>query len=246
VKPAAFDYVRAESLEEVLDVLANEGTDARVLAGGQTLIPMLSMRMARPSVVIDIMRLPGLDRIEGAEGTIRVGALGDDKKPAAFDVALAGPLQGVPALGDGFLLLPLAEANGVLARINLDDRSLIKGADWRAVGAEDRSRGHVALWNATQCLATDGSSGIARIDFDSDKSVSHHGIDFQRNKIIRSVSAWLIRCHAYWFHLVQWREESRTLCIDHRCAESGRDLPRSLVPFAKSWTAPRPACAPGN
>jgi 2-furoyl-CoA dehydrogenase FAD binding subunit len=74
VKPAAFDYVRAESLEEVLDVLANEGTDARVLAGGQTLIPMLSMRMARPSVVIDIMRLPGLDRIEGAEGTIRVGA----------------------------------------------------------------------------------------------------------------------------------------------------------------------------
>src|ERR1700722_5252939 len=88
--------------------------------------------------------------------------------------------------------------------------------------------------------------GIARIDFDSDKSVSHHGIDFQRNKIIRSVSAWLIRCHAYWFHLVQWREESRTLCIDHRCAESGRDLPRSLVPFAKSWTAPRPACAPGN
>ena len=74
MKPAAFDYVRAESLEEVLDVLANEGTDARVLAGGQTLIPMLSMRMARPSVVIDIMRLPGLDRIEGAEGTIRVGA----------------------------------------------------------------------------------------------------------------------------------------------------------------------------
>ena len=55
-------------------MLANEGTDARVLAGGQTLIPMLSMRMARPSVVIDIMRLPGLDRIEGAEGTIRVGA----------------------------------------------------------------------------------------------------------------------------------------------------------------------------
>jgi len=75
VKPAAFDYVRAESLEEVLDVLANEGTDARVLAGGQTLIPMLSMRMARPSVVIDIMRLPGLDRIECAEGTIRVGAV---------------------------------------------------------------------------------------------------------------------------------------------------------------------------
>jgi 2-furoyl-CoA dehydrogenase FAD binding subunit len=74
VKPPAFDYVRAESMEEALDVLAQEGADARVLAGGQTLIPMLNMRMARPSVVIDIMRLPGLDLIDTAEGTIRVGA----------------------------------------------------------------------------------------------------------------------------------------------------------------------------
>jgi 2-furoyl-CoA dehydrogenase FAD binding subunit len=74
VKPPVFDYVRAESIAEVLDVLAQEGADARVLAGGQTLIPMLNMRMARPSVLIDIMRLPGLDRIDNADGAIRVGA----------------------------------------------------------------------------------------------------------------------------------------------------------------------------
>jgi 2-furoyl-CoA dehydrogenase FAD binding subunit len=74
VKPAAFDYVRAESVEEALDVLAQEGADAQVLAGGQTLVPMLSMRMARPAVVVDIMRLPELDRIESADGAIRVGA----------------------------------------------------------------------------------------------------------------------------------------------------------------------------
>jgi 2-furoyl-CoA dehydrogenase FAD binding subunit len=74
VKPPAFDYVRAESIDEALDVLAQEGADARVLAGGQTLIPMLNMRMARPSVVIDIMRLPGLDRIDHTEGTIQIGA----------------------------------------------------------------------------------------------------------------------------------------------------------------------------
>lgn len=74
MKPAAFDYVRAESIDEALDVLAQEGADARILAGGQTLIPMLNMRMARPSVVIDIMRLPGLDRIELADGSFRVGA----------------------------------------------------------------------------------------------------------------------------------------------------------------------------
>jgi 2-furoyl-CoA dehydrogenase FAD binding subunit len=74
VKPAAFDYVRAESVEEALDVLAQEGADAQVLAGGQTLVPMLSMRMARPAVVVDIMRLSELHRIETADATIRVGA----------------------------------------------------------------------------------------------------------------------------------------------------------------------------
>lgn len=73
MKPAAFDYVRAESLDEALDALHREGPDARVLAGGQTLIPMLNMRLARPHVLVDIMGLPGLNRIESG-GAIRVGA----------------------------------------------------------------------------------------------------------------------------------------------------------------------------
>lgn len=74
MKPAAFDYVRAETLAEVHDVLAAEGDDARVLAGGQTLVPMLSMRLARPKVLIDIMRLPELSGIAVERGSIRVGA----------------------------------------------------------------------------------------------------------------------------------------------------------------------------
>ncbi|MFL5047217.1 MAG: FAD binding domain-containing protein [Xanthobacteraceae bacterium] len=74
MKPAAFDYVRAETLAEVHDVLAAEGDDARVLAGGQTLVPMLAMRLARPKVVIDIMRLPELSGIVIERESIRVGA----------------------------------------------------------------------------------------------------------------------------------------------------------------------------
>jgi 2-furoyl-CoA dehydrogenase FAD binding subunit len=74
MKPAAFDYLRAESLEEALEVLHQEGADARILAGGQTLVPMLNMRMARPSLVIDIMRISGLDRIDIVDTDIRVGA----------------------------------------------------------------------------------------------------------------------------------------------------------------------------
>ena len=74
MKPASFDYIRAETLEEVHEVLAAEGDEARVLAGGQTLVPMLSMRLARPKVVVDIMRLAELKRIEPEAEAIRVGA----------------------------------------------------------------------------------------------------------------------------------------------------------------------------
>ena len=74
MKPAPFDYVRAESLDEALDVLHREGADARVLAGGQTLVPMLNMRVAQLRVVVDIMRVPELNRIDDAGDMIRVGA----------------------------------------------------------------------------------------------------------------------------------------------------------------------------
>jgi 2-furoyl-CoA dehydrogenase FAD binding subunit len=74
MKPAVFDYVRAEHLDEVLDGLRREGGDARVIAGGQSLMPMLNMRLAKPKTLIDIMRLPELARIEHAGGTVTVGA----------------------------------------------------------------------------------------------------------------------------------------------------------------------------
>jgi 2-furoyl-CoA dehydrogenase FAD binding subunit len=74
MKPARFDYIRASDIAEVHVALDEYGNDARVIAGGQTLLPMLSMRLVRPKVVVDIMHLPALRNIaEGANG-IRVGA----------------------------------------------------------------------------------------------------------------------------------------------------------------------------
>src|SRR5262249_62176940 len=58
VKPAPFEYARPESIEEAVLLLAKHGPEAKVLAGGQSLVPMLNMRLARPSVLIDINRLP--------------------------------------------------------------------------------------------------------------------------------------------------------------------------------------------
>lgn len=74
MKPARFDYVRAGSVAEALDVLRREGGEARVLAGGQSLLPMLNMRLARPATVIDIMHIAELARIAQDDGSLRIGA----------------------------------------------------------------------------------------------------------------------------------------------------------------------------
>jgi 2-furoyl-CoA dehydrogenase FAD binding subunit len=74
MKPAAFDYLRAASTEEALEALAAEGPEARVLAGGQSLLPMLNMRLARPALLVDVMHIPALRRIEERDGALVVGA----------------------------------------------------------------------------------------------------------------------------------------------------------------------------
>lgn len=74
MKPARFDYIRAADLAEAHNALAEYGNDARVIAGGQTLMPMLSMRLVRPKVVVDIMHLPALRGIETSGKAIRIGA----------------------------------------------------------------------------------------------------------------------------------------------------------------------------
>ena len=74
MKPARFDYWRAASLAEAHEALAAEGADASIIAGGQTLVPLLSMRMARPKVLVDIMHIAGLAGIAVADNSIHVGA----------------------------------------------------------------------------------------------------------------------------------------------------------------------------
>jgi aerobic carbon-monoxide dehydrogenase medium subunit len=75
VKPAPFEYHRATSVEETVKLLSEYEGMARVLAGGQSLVPMLHMRLMRPALIIDINRVPGLDRIAAAGADTRIGAL---------------------------------------------------------------------------------------------------------------------------------------------------------------------------
>jgi carbon-monoxide dehydrogenase medium subunit len=74
--PASFEYVAAATLEEALDTLGRYEDDAKVLAGGQSLIPLMKLRFAAPRAVVDINRLPGLDTLgTGEDGGLRIGAL---------------------------------------------------------------------------------------------------------------------------------------------------------------------------
>jgi carbon-monoxide dehydrogenase medium subunit len=73
--PPKFDYVAPRTLDEALGALAEHGEDGKVLAGGQSLIPMMKLRLASPAMLIDINRLPGLDTIEESDGYLKLGAL---------------------------------------------------------------------------------------------------------------------------------------------------------------------------
>src|SRR2546423_5501478 len=75
VKPPAFEYRVAESVEAAVSTLAEAGGEAKVLAGGQSLVPMLNFRLLRPAILVDINRVPGLAYIEDAGDAVRVGTL---------------------------------------------------------------------------------------------------------------------------------------------------------------------------
>jgi carbon-monoxide dehydrogenase medium subunit len=64
VKPARFDYARPQTLAEALDLLARHGEDGSILAGGQSLVPMLNLRMSQPAILIDINAIAGMDAIQ--------------------------------------------------------------------------------------------------------------------------------------------------------------------------------------
>ena len=74
MKPAAFDYVRCETLDEAAEVIAQTGDDARILAGGQSLVAMLNMRLATPAVLVDVMPAPDARQIAADNGTLKIHA----------------------------------------------------------------------------------------------------------------------------------------------------------------------------
>ena len=84
MKPRPFDYARPDTVEEVLALLAEYGDDARILAGGQSLLPMLNLRLIDPAALIDISRIAGLDAIRDRGDIIEIGAAVTQNKLMAW------------------------------------------------------------------------------------------------------------------------------------------------------------------
>jgi carbon-monoxide dehydrogenase medium subunit len=105
VLPSSFQYIAPTSIDEAVQALAASGGDAKIMAGGQSLLPMMKFRLAAPGTIVDINNIAGLDTLEESDGALRIGALvrhGDlerselvkDRYPIIHDASLhiADPL----------------------------------------------------------------------------------------------------------------------------------------------------------
>lgn len=115
MKPPAFDYQAPTTLEEGLHILGNAGPDAIVLAGGQSLMPMLNMRVVSPAVVVDINGIESLNRLQAGADELTVGAL-----------VRHGDLLRDPAVREGWPLL--ADATSLVAHPAIRNRGTVCGS----------------------------------------------------------------------------------------------------------------------
>ncbi len=102
MKPAPFEYEVPDTVEEALALLAEYGDESRPLAGGQSLVPMMAFRLARPSVLIDLNRIPALASITTENGFVRVGAMVRERAAERSDTVTRDiPLlaQALPLIG---------------------------------------------------------------------------------------------------------------------------------------------------
>jgi carbon-monoxide dehydrogenase medium subunit len=110
--PAAFDYRAPASLDEALTLLKQHGEEAKVMAGGQSLIPLLKLRFSRPELVVDIARIPGLNTIKRDDGHVSIGALARHVDiERSKELAAAAPMLGEAA---HWIADPLVRNRGTL------------------------------------------------------------------------------------------------------------------------------------
>ncbi|HKP17003.1 MAG TPA: xanthine dehydrogenase family protein subunit M [Gaiellaceae bacterium] len=152
MKPVAFAYRAPETLEETLALLEQHGDEATVLAGGQSLVPLLNLRIARPRVVVDVNRVAGLGGFEAGGGALRLGAL---VRTAAVERD-PGVAAGWPGL---------REAIRHSGHPQIRNRSTVGGSVAHADPASELPAVLVALEATVTLRSTAGARELAAADF---------------------------------------------------------------------------------
>jgi CO/xanthine dehydrogenase FAD-binding subunit len=152
MKPPPFEYWRVLSLEATVEMLALNGEDAKVLAGGQSLVPLLNMRLARPVGLIDVNAVPGLEAISEDDGHVRVGALVRQSAFAASEIVARR--------------LPLAaECMPYVGHFVTRNRGTVGGSIAHADARAELPLALVALGGSVEAVSKRGLRTIAAEDF---------------------------------------------------------------------------------
>jgi carbon-monoxide dehydrogenase medium subunit len=149
--PPNFDYVAPKTLDEALSLLSN-ADNAKVLSGGMSLIPLMKLRLVRPTTVVDISRIPGLDRISDEGDHIAIGAMVRHAQTAASPLVVEHATA-------------LAEAAGATADIQVRNQGTTCGSLAHADVAGDQPAAALALGAVMGAASTRGTREIAAADF---------------------------------------------------------------------------------
>jgi len=152
VIPASFDYAAADSVDQAIALLRQHGDDAKLLAGGHSLIPMMKLRLARPGMLIDIGRIAGLRGVAKTARGLEIGALTTHDDVAAS----AGVASYAPALSD---------AAGAIGDVQVRHRGTIGGSCAHADAAADYPAALLALEAQFEIAGPAGKRTVSASDF---------------------------------------------------------------------------------
>lgn len=152
MKPPRFEYCDPTTVDEVLGVLAEAGDEAKLLAGGQSLVPLLNLRVVRPSVVVDVNRVEGLSEIDGGDGGIRIGAA-VRQRTVELD---AGVRERLPLL---------VESLGLVAHVPIRTRGTVGGSVAHADPAAEIPAVTLALGATMHVAGPGGTRSIPASEF---------------------------------------------------------------------------------
>jgi aerobic carbon-monoxide dehydrogenase medium subunit len=151
VIPPEFDYVAPDTLDEALQALSGGGEDAKVLAGGHSLLPLMKLRLAAPTLLVDIRKVPGLRGVQRENGQWRIGAM-----------TRHADMQGNPDLG------PVGQATALIADQQVRNRGTIGGSLAHGDPASDLPTVFLACEGSLTVVGSGGTREVAAADMFQD------------------------------------------------------------------------------